>query len=97
MIENLCFPFVRINSDPDLDPDFDSNVEMAIIDNYINELSLKLAANSAKKSLNKNLANQTFHSKNTFCPIKMVESDQQCVKSKEKPKYVKRNQLLCRM
>ena len=90
MIENLYFPFVRINSDPDLDPDFDSNVEMAIIDNYINELSLKLAVNSAKKSLNKNLANQTFHSKNTFCPIKMVESDQQCIKSKEKPKYVKK-------
>ena len=76
MVENLCFPFIRINSDPDLDPGFDPNVEIAIIDNYINELSLKLAVNSAKKYLNEKLANQTFHSKNTFCLIEMVESGQ---------------------
>ena len=53
-IENLGFTFIRINPDPDFDAGFDLDVEIATIYNYINESSLKLAVNSAEKSLKEN-------------------------------------------
>ena len=58
LIENLDFSFIRINPDLDPDADFDPDVEMARIYNYINELSLKLAVNSAEKSLKEKFAKE---------------------------------------
>ena len=51
LIENLGFTFIRINLDPDPDAVFDPDVEIARICDYINESSVKLSINSAKKSL----------------------------------------------
>ena len=51
LIENLGFTFIRINLDPDPDAVFDLDVEIARICDYINESSVKLSINSAKKSL----------------------------------------------
>ena len=57
-IENLGFTFIRINPDPDFDAGFDLDVEIATIYNYINESSLKLAVNSAEKSLKEKVAKE---------------------------------------
>ena len=54
LTENHGFTFIRINPDPDAG--FGLNVEIAKIYNYINELSLKLAVNSAEKSLKEKFA-----------------------------------------
>ena len=51
LIEDYGFTFIRINPDPDRDSSFDLDVEIAKIYNYIKESSLKLAVNSAEKSL----------------------------------------------
>ena len=51
LIENLGFTFIRITPDPDRDKSFDLDVELAEIYNYVNELSVKLAVNLAKKYL----------------------------------------------
>ena len=48
LIENLVFSFVRINSDI---KNFELDVGIAKIYNYIQELFLKLALDSAEKSL----------------------------------------------
>ena len=48
LIENLVFSFVRINSDM---KNFELDVGIAKIYNYIQELFLKLALDSAEKSL----------------------------------------------
>ena len=49
LMENLGFPFININ--PDSYAGFDLDVEIAKIYNYINKSRLKLAVNSAEKSL----------------------------------------------
>ena len=48
-MENLGFPFININ--PDSYAGFDLDVEIAKTYNYINKSRLKLAVNSAEKSL----------------------------------------------
>ena len=48
LIENIGFIFIRIN--PDVE-NFDLDVEIAKIYNYINESFVKLAVNLPKKSL----------------------------------------------
>ena len=72
LIENHGFTFVRINPDPDPDAGFDLYVEIAKIYNYINESSLKLAVDSAEKSLKDNLCKRfiELHVK-VFWGIKM--------------------------
>ena len=47
LIENIGLNFIRTNPDPDAG--FDLDVETAKIYNYINELSVILAVNSAEK------------------------------------------------
>ena len=49
LMENLGFPFININ--PDSYAGFDLDVEIAKTYNYINKSRLKLAVNSAEKSL----------------------------------------------
>ena len=56
LIENHGFTFIRINPDPDAV--FGLDVEIAQIYNCINELSLKLAVNSAEKSLKEKFAKE---------------------------------------
>ena len=51
LIGNLSFTFITINPDPDPDAGFDLDVQIAKIYNYISELSLNFAVDSAKKSL----------------------------------------------
>ena len=51
LIGNLGFTFITINPDPDPDAGFDLDVQIAKIYNYISELSLNFAVDSAKKSL----------------------------------------------
>ena len=53
LIENLGFTFVRIN--PDVG-NFDLDVEIAEIYNYINKSSVRLAVNFAEKSLTEKFA-----------------------------------------
>ena len=53
MIENLGFNFIRINSDVET---FDLDVEIARLHNYIKKSSVKLAVNSAEKSLKEKFA-----------------------------------------
>ena len=53
LIENLGFTFIRINPDSDRDKSFDLDVELAEIYNYVNESSVKLVVNLAKKYLKK--------------------------------------------
>ena len=55
LIENLGFTFIRIDPDSDLNAGFDLDVETAKIYNHISEPSVKLAVNSAEKSLKKSL------------------------------------------
>ena len=55
MIENLGFTFIIIN--PDVEK-FDQDVEIAKIYNYINELSVRVAVNLAKKSLKEKFATE---------------------------------------
>ena len=52
-MEDHGFTFIRINPDPNPSVGFDLDVEIAKIYNYINESSVKLAVNSAEKSLQK--------------------------------------------
>ena len=60
LIENHGFTFIRINPDPDPDAGFDLDVEISKIYNYINESSLKLAVDSAEKSLKEKFAKELF-------------------------------------
>ena len=53
LIEDHGFTFIRINPDPNPSVGFDLDVEITKIYNYINESSVKLAVNSAEKSLQK--------------------------------------------
>ena len=53
LIEDHGFTFIRINPNPNPSVGFDIDVEIAKIYNYINESSVKLAVNSAEKSLQK--------------------------------------------
>ena len=55
MIENLGFTFIRINPDAE---NFDVDVEIAKIYNYINKSSVRLAVNLAKISLKENFATE---------------------------------------
>ena len=55
LLENHGFNFIKINLDPDPDAGFDLDVDIAKIYNSINELSLKLAVDSAEKPLKDNL------------------------------------------
>ena len=55
-IENLGFSFIRINPDPD--PSFDPDVEIAKICSYVNESSVKLAVSLAEKSLKEKFAKE---------------------------------------
>ena len=54
LIENLGFTFIRINPGPDPDAGFDLDLEIVKIYSYFSQSSLKLAADSAKKCLQKN-------------------------------------------
>ena len=54
LIEDHGFTFIRINPNPNPSVGFDIDVEIAKIYNYINESSVKLAVNSAEKSLQNN-------------------------------------------
>ena len=58
LIENLGFTFITIN--PDLD------VEIATIYNCINESSVRLAANSAEKSLKEKFAKELLSYMSSF-------------------------------
>ena len=51
LIGDHGFTFIRINLDPNPDGGFGPDAEIAKIYNYINQSSVKLAANSAEKSL----------------------------------------------
>ena len=53
MIENLGFIFIRVN--PDVG-NFDLDVEIAKIYNYINKSSVRLAVDLAEKSLKEKFA-----------------------------------------
>ena len=55
LIENLGFTFITIN--PHVE-NFDLDVEIATIYNYINKSSVRLAANSAEKSLKEKFAKE---------------------------------------
>ena len=55
MIENLGFTFIRI--DPDVE-NFDLDVQIARIYNYIDTLPVKLAVNSAEKSLKEKITKE---------------------------------------
>ena len=50
-VEDFGFTFIGTNHDPDPDAGFDIDVEISKIYNYINESSVKLAVDSAEKSL----------------------------------------------
>ena len=62
LIENLGFAFIRINPDPDPDAGSDPDVEIAEIYKYINKSSVKLAVNSAEKSLKEKFTKGLFES-----------------------------------
>ena len=64
LIENLGFPFISIN--PDSDAGFDLDVEIAKIYNYINKSLLKLAVNSAEKSLKEKFVNNYWVTTQVF-------------------------------
>ena len=58
--ENHGFTFSRIDSHLDAGAGFDLDVGIAKIQNYINESSLKLAVDSAEKSLKEKFAKELF-------------------------------------
>ena len=58
LIKSCGFTFIRINPDPDPDAGFDPVLEIPRIYNYINELSVKLAIDSAEKSLKQKFAKE---------------------------------------
>ena len=55
MIENYCFSFIRIN--PDVE-NFDLDVEIARINNYINKFFVRLAVKTAEESLKEKFAKE---------------------------------------
>ena len=106
LVGNHGFTFIRINPDPDPEAGFDLDVEIAKIYTHLNESPLKLAVDSAEKSLKEKFAKKLlsymssfsgtlkcikyFIKKNIACLIKKVEYDKYRFKSKEKPRYVKK-------
>ena len=69
LIEDLGFTFIRINPDSNLNADFDLNVEIAKICNHISESSVKLAVNSAKKSLKEKFTKELLSYMSIFSGI----------------------------
>ena len=74
LIDNLGFTFIRINTDPDPDAGFDPDVEITKIYNYINDWSVKLAVNSAEKSLKEKFTKELLSYMSRFSkPLKYVQ------------------------
>ena len=66
LIANHGFTFIRINPDPDPEADFDLDVEIAKIYSYLNESPLKLAVDSAEKSLKEKFAKKLLSYMSSF-------------------------------
>ena len=74
LIDNLGFTFIKINPDPDPDAGFDPDVEIAKIYNCINDWSVKLAVNSAEKSLKEKFTKELLSYMSRFSkPLKYVQ------------------------
>ena len=67
--DGLGFTFIRINPDSNLDAGFDPNVEIAKIYNRISESSVKLALNSAEKSLKEKFTKELLSCMSSFSGI----------------------------
>ena len=70
MIENHGFTFIRINPDAE---NFDLDVEIAKIYNYVNKSSIRLAVNSIEKSLKGKFAKELLNYVSSFYkPLKQI-------------------------